>query len=125
MNLNQVTLTVLALDPAIRFYQTLGLKLIVRAEDHYARFECPIGDATFSLHTGPVVAGDGAPLVYFEVDDLNAEVDRLIAAGLTFETLPVDQPWLWQEAFVRDPSGNRICLYHAAGNRKNPPWRLS
>lgn len=124
MNLNQVTVTVANLETSIAFYQTLGLRLIVRAEDRYARFECPAGDATFSLHHGDVIATAGAPLVYFEVDDLRAEVDRLTGAGLAFEVMPVDQPWLWQEAYLHDPSGNLICLYHAGENRKHPPWRL-
>ena len=37
---------------------------------------------------------------------------------------PRDQPWLWREAYLRDPAGNLICLYHAGENRRNPPWRI-
>ena len=48
MNLNQVTAPALDMAASIAFYETLGLTLIVRT-DHYARFECPDGDATFSL----------------------------------------------------------------------------
>ena len=36
----------------------------------------------------------------------------------------VDQPWLWREARLQDPSGNVICRYHAGENRLNPPWRV-
>jgi len=32
-------------------------------------------------------------------------------AGLTFESDPVDQPWLWRQAHLRDPAGNLLCLY--------------
>ena len=39
-------------------------------------------------------------------------------------TPPVDQPWQWREARLRDPDGNRLCLFHAGENRLNPPWRL-
>jgi hypothetical protein len=35
-----------------------------------------------------------------------------------------DRPYLWREAVLRDPSGNRIKLYHAGENRLNPPWRV-
>ena len=49
MNLNQVTLPTLDVKRSIKFYQTLGLNLIVETP-HYARFECPEGDATFSVH---------------------------------------------------------------------------
>ena len=50
MNLNQVTVPTLELEDAIAFYRALGLQLIVHAPPDYARFECPEGDATFSLH---------------------------------------------------------------------------
>jgi catechol 2,3-dioxygenase-like lactoylglutathione lyase family enzyme len=123
MRLNQVTVGATDLARSIAFYQTLGLTLIVRSE-HYARFEVPEGGATFSLHvTGPV-APDGAPTVYFECDDLDAQVARLQAAGVAFESGPEDQSWLWREAHLRDPAGNRLCLYRAGRNRTHPPWRL-
>jgi hydroxymethylpyrimidine/phosphomethylpyrimidine kinase len=34
------------------------------------------------------------------------------------------QSWLWREAWLRDPAGNAVCLYHAGANRRFPPWRL-
>ena len=123
MRLNQVTAPATDLAASIAFYQALGLKLIVRSE-HYARFELPDGDSTFSLHLAPTVARDGAPVIYFECDDLDAEVARLRAAGVVFDTGPVDQSWLWREASLRDPAGNAVILYFAGTNRKQPPWRL-
>jgi hypothetical protein len=33
-------------------------------------------------------------------------------------------PYLWREAFLRDPDGNVIVLFSAGENRLNPPWRL-
>ena len=36
----------------------------------------------------------------------------------------VDQPFLWREAILNDPSGNKIKLYWAGDNRLNPPWRI-
>jgi catechol 2,3-dioxygenase-like lactoylglutathione lyase family enzyme len=50
MNLNQVTVPILNVEKSIEFYEKLGLKLIVKALPGYARFECPEGDSTFSLH---------------------------------------------------------------------------
>jgi hydroxymethylpyrimidine/phosphomethylpyrimidine kinase len=35
------------------------------------------------------------------------------------------QRWLWREAWLRDPAGNSICLYHAGDNRRFPPWRIA
>ena len=51
-------------------------------------------------------------------------VERLHMAGVTFDQLPTDQPWLWREARLTDPSGNAVCLYQAGENRRFPPWRL-
>jgi hypothetical protein len=44
---------------------------------------------------------------------------------LEFERRPVDQPWLWREARLRDPDGNWLCLLRAGENRLVPPWRLA
>jgi catechol 2,3-dioxygenase-like lactoylglutathione lyase family enzyme len=124
VNLNQVTVPCADLDASVSFYRRLGLRLIVSDPPNYARFACPIGDATFSLHRVPQASDAQGIVVYFEVEDLDARVQQLRAAGLEFESGPRDQPWLWREAYVRDPAGNRICLFHAGENRHNPPWRL-
>jgi predicted enzyme related to lactoylglutathione lyase len=63
-------------------------------------------------------------VIYFEVDDVDATVRELAAQGVEIESGPVDQRWLWREAYLRDPSNNRICLYRAGENRRFPPWRL-
>jgi catechol 2,3-dioxygenase-like lactoylglutathione lyase family enzyme len=123
MRLNQVTVSARDLAASIAFYRTLGLKLIVRS-DHYARFECPDGGSTFSLHLDPNAQGVSETTVYFETEDLDDVVARLKALGVVFEADPVDQRWLWREAYLRDPSGNRICLYKAGDIRRFPPWRL-
>ena len=123
MRLNQVTVTVDDIDAAEIFYVKLGLKLIVKSP-HYARFMCPEGDSTFSIHVGDAVA-NSSTVVYFENDDLDAQVARLKAVGLHFETDPTDERWLWREARLRDPAGNPICLFQSGGNRLHPPWRLA
>ncbi len=122
MRLNQVTVTVHDIDAAIGFYSALGLKPIVKSP-HYARFVCPEGDSTFSVHIGEP-ASASSTVVYFENDDLDSQVKRLRAAGIDFDTPPTDERWLWREARLRDPSGNPICLFQAGTNRLNPPWRL-
>lgn len=123
MNLNQITVPVLNIPKAIQFYQTLGLKLIVESP-HYARFECPDGEATFSLHiTDQLPEGEGIS-VYFECADLDAKVDELRKQGITFDELPNDKRWLWREAHLKDLDNNHIVLYFAGNNRKNPPWRV-
>lgn len=121
MNLNQVTLPVAHMKNAVTFYQTLGFELIVDTP-HYARFACPMGDSTFSLslEEKPV---NGAT-IYFEHAELDNWVDELQAKGITFTQLPTDERYLWREAVLFDPSGNKIKLYWAGENRLNPPWRV-
>jgi catechol 2,3-dioxygenase-like lactoylglutathione lyase family enzyme len=122
VRLNQVTLAVSDLDRSVAFYTRLGLEQIV-ADDGYARFVCPDGDSTLSLERVPTVPAS-ATTVYFECEDLDAIVSALQLEGVTFEHGAVDQPWLWREARLRDPDGNRLCLFDAGENRLNPPWRL-
>ena len=124
MRLNQVTVPATDVEASISFYQRLGLELIVFTGSHYARFVCPDGGSTFSLHQQDVLPQGEGVVVYFECDELDAKVAALQAQGIAFTLLPTDQPWLWREAHLTDPSGNRIILYHAGDNRLNPPWRL-
>ena len=124
MRLNQVTVPALDLERSIAFYQTLGLKLIVKSE-HYARFEVGDGTDTFSLHLANDASGAAnGPHVYFECDDLDTRVAALKEKGVAFDLGPVDQTWLWREAWLTDPAGVKLCLYHAGENRRFPPWRL-
>jgi predicted enzyme related to lactoylglutathione lyase len=122
MRLNQVTITMPDLNAGWVFYSGLGLVPIVDARPDYVRFACPDGGSTFSLHRGDVSAT--GTTVYFECDDLNERVEGLKAAGYQFTSDPTDMPWLWREAELFDPGGNRILLYWAGKNRLDPPWRI-
>ncbi|HEY2146134.1 MAG TPA: VOC family protein [Steroidobacteraceae bacterium] len=124
MNLNQVTLPATDVERSAEFYRRLGFTQIVSSLPRYARFECKDGGATFSLHRFESV-NPSQTVVYFECDDLDATYERLRARGVQFDQEPKDQLWLWREAYLRDPDGNIICLYHAGNTRRNPPWRLS
>jgi len=125
MNLNQVTVYTNKPAESIEFYKKLGLRLIVDSAPRYVRFECPDGGSTFSLHEANELSAANSNIVlYFECENLDAKVEELKKLGLPFEQEPVDQPWLWREAYLRDPVGNRICLFHAGENRQNPPWRV-
>jgi predicted enzyme related to lactoylglutathione lyase len=123
MNLNQVTIYSEKPVEAVEFYRKLGLNLIVDSLPRYARMECPDGDATLSVHETDKAAESGIVL-YFECEDLDEKVEALKKLGLDFEQDPIDQTWLWREAYLRDPDGNRICLFRAGEIRKNPPWKV-
>ncbi|MDA0682604.1 MAG: VOC family protein [Bacteroidetes bacterium] len=125
MNLNQITVPSLDLTKSIPFYEKLGLKLIVKALPHYARFECPNGNSTFSIHKrDKLLKGDGI-YVYFECDDLDKKVEEIKQTGIQFDLEPTNQSWLWREARLRDVDGNQLILFYGGENRLNPPWRIN
>lgn len=124
MNLNQITIPSLDLSISIPFYQMLGLKLIVKSLPEYARFECPDGSTTFSIHRVDQLPSGQGIWVYFECEDLDGFVAELINKGVTFDELPNDKPWLWREARLQDPDHNLVILYYAGVNRLNPPWKV-
>jgi catechol 2,3-dioxygenase-like lactoylglutathione lyase family enzyme len=123
VDLNQVTLPALNVAASVAFYRSMGFILIVDSP-HYARFKSTVGNATFSVHAADAVAAAPKAVVYFECKALEQTVAELRAKGLHFTQEPQDQPWLWREARLLDPSGNVICLYDAGENRLNPPWRV-
>ncbi|WP_430427325.1 VOC family protein [Maribacter litoralis] len=124
MNLNQVTVPSRNVANAILFYEKLGLKLIVKSLPNYARFECPDGNTTFSIHlTEKLPKGDGV-YVYFECQDLDEHVATLKEKGIQFEKEPTDERWLWREARLKDLDGNQLILFYGGENRLNPPWRI-
>jgi catechol 2,3-dioxygenase-like lactoylglutathione lyase family enzyme len=123
MHLNQVTVAVKDIDRSIIFYEQLGLELIVKS-NHYARFIVPGNLATFSIHkTGAFHPRE--TIVYFETDDVDKKVNDLKVRGLCIDKDPIMQDWRWYEAYLNDPDGNKICIYHAGENRLNPPWRIN
>lgn len=124
MRLNQVTVPALDVARSVAFYRTLGLRLIVK-DEHYARFELPDGESTLSVHLSDDAQGAAkGPCIYFECDDLDARVAELKAKGIVFDSDPVDQSWLWREAWLSDPAGVKLCLFKAGQARRYPPWRL-
>jgi catechol 2,3-dioxygenase-like lactoylglutathione lyase family enzyme len=124
MNQNQLTIPCTDYDASVAFYRKLGVQQIVDSPPRYARFETSDGN-TFSVHQVESRATSSGIVIYFEVDDVDAEVSMLKSKGLKFDADPVDQSWLWREAYVTDPAGNRVCIYHAGENRQHPPWRMS
>jgi len=124
MNLNQITIPVQNIERSIAFYEGLGLKLIVKALPHYARFECNEGQSTFSLHQTDEPLPHSGTWIYFEVEKLDEKVIELVQKGYHFEELPNDKSWLWRESRLKDLDNNQLILYYAGENRKSPPWRI-
>jgi len=125
MNLNQVTIYSAKPAETVEFYKKLGLRLIVDSLPRYARLECPDGESTLSVHITENTQANHSIVLYFECEDLDEKVAELKAAGLIFNEEPTDRDWLWREAYLKDPNGNKICMFYAGENRKNPPWRIN
>ena len=123
MDLNQVALPALDVAASVAFYRGMGFELIVDAP-HYARFRSTVGSTTFSVHAVDALEAPATTVIYFECVDLDRQVTALEAKGFRFAQAPRDEPWLWREARLVDPSGNVVCLYHAGKNRLDPPWRV-
>ena len=113
---------------SVLFYQRLGLILIVDSAPRYVRFEFPPAPddgepATLSLHRvedGWSPPADW-PLIYFEVDDVEAFLSE---ANIEPLSPPEMKTYMWEEADILDPSGNRIRVFKAGTARRFPPWRV-
>lgn len=124
MDLNQVTLPCTDYEESVRFYKALGLRHIVHSPPRYARFETAAG-TTLSIHAVDDINEESSITIYFEVDDVDREIRRLANLGLSIESEASDKDWLWREAYLKDPAGNLLCIYHAGENRRFPPWRIA
>ena len=124
MNLNQVTIYSEKPVETVEFYKKLGLRLIVDSLPRYARLECPDGESTLSVNIADNIEPNHSIVLYFECDNLDETVTKLKALGLIFDEDPTDRDWLWRQAYLRDPNDNKVCLFYAGLNRKNPPWRI-
>lgn len=124
MNLNQVTIYSDKVSETVEFFQKLGLELIVDSLPRYARLLCPDGDSTLSIDHAENIPENRAITLYFECADLDTTVAALKEKGLEFIEDPTDRPWLWRQSYLLDPNKNKISLYYAGDNRKNPPWRV-
>lgn len=81
MNLNQVTLTIKHMNEATKFYLKLAFTQIVDTP-HYARFECPDRNSTFSLELNDL---SNSAVVCFENERLDQWVADLKSLGIKFD----------------------------------------
>ena len=91
MDLNQVTLPSTDVARSVAFYRALGFTQIVSNLPSYARFECPVGTSTFSLHQVASVSENSGVVVYFECVDLDATCRQLKDRGFIFDAPPTDR----------------------------------
>lgn len=102
------------IEAAKRFYgELLGLDLLMDhgwiatyGSDHRMRVQ-----VSFASEGG---SGTPVPDLSIEVDDLEAALERVEAAGIPIEYGPAEEPWGVRRFYVRDPLGKLVnILAHA------------
>jgi predicted enzyme related to lactoylglutathione lyase len=95
------------LGRARTFYEeTLGLKV---GEDFGEMVEYDIAGTAFAINANPYQSAP-ASSVAFEVDNLDAEVAKLKAAGVAFQGGINESP-VCRMALFQDPDQNTLCLH--------------
>lgn len=125
MDLTDVRLLVRDFAGSVEFWRaTVGLERTVLVGDTYAEFRTPTGSlGVYRRDLMEAVIGEAAggptadtAVLVFRVEDVDAEHERLAAAGVEFLTGPHDQEtWGLRVAHFRDPEGNLVELYHSLG----------
>lgn len=102
-----------------RFYKKLGFA-VTASTDGYSEVE----HGTFKIvlvnmrdedeFAGDSLAGEkGKGLyVYVWVDDVDAQYEKLVDAGLTPHTVPREWPWGNREFALKDPDGYKLVFWH-------------
>ena len=113
-SLGQVHISVTDVDRSVRFYRdVLGLTHLFTVEGQPMAFFAS-GDVRLYLGVPSSPEFTSRCVLYFRVDDIDAEYERLAGAGITF----LDRPHvvhrdaggeLWM-VFLEDPDGHQIGL---------------
>src|SRR5690606_35594964 len=113
------------LGRALAFYRdALGFRVVDEYPGSYARLRAAAGDGTLALHAlepGQRIAPatEGVRL-YFETSELERCCAELAGRGVQFTQGPQRMPWGWDHAYLRDPDGHELSLYHAGAARLRP-----
>lgn len=107
---NWLEIKVTDLKKAIAFYRdVLGLK-VKQEWSNYVIFDLS-GTTTFALMLGGRKGRkEGTPNIYFAVENLNEEYERLKEKGVNFVEPPKKQYWGGYAAVLADPDENLFYL---------------
>lgn len=114
MKLKQVYLTAIEPEDLARFYEALGLTIRFADTGKWIQFT---GDKTAFCIAGPAESVSGQAreaVIVFEVEDLEATLERARAAGAEVFGEIRDMDAHGRVAQVRDPQNNSIQFYQAA-----------
>ena len=107
---NWLEVKVTDMREAVAFYRdVLGLK-VKKEWSSYVIFDLP-GTLTFAIMLGGKKGRkEGAPNIYFAVEDLDAEYEKLKEKGVNFIEPPKKQYWGGYAALFADPDENLFYL---------------
>jgi methylmalonyl-CoA/ethylmalonyl-CoA epimerase len=114
MTIGQIALTVRDLNRAVAFYRdTLGLKMLFEVPN-MGFFDCGGIRLMLSLPQGSAESFGAGSVIYFKVDDIGQEAEKMKSRGVAFEQPPhlvarMPDHELWM-AFFRDPDANLLAL---------------
>jgi catechol 2,3-dioxygenase-like lactoylglutathione lyase family enzyme len=103
------TVTIWVRDPTVlRDWYTTHFRMSVQQET--SRFVLLGYDegASIGFHVGEPLETPDRVQLHIEVDDIDAEYERLLAAGLELEGPPEDRPWGVRSTAVLDPAGHSV-----------------
>ena len=117
MKVNEIafsTYPVLDMDRARAFYEgVLGLKVTMNQDmgesGHWIEYDIGAGTLGLGRYEGWRPTSDGCT-VGLEVDDFDAAIAKVKAAGITFKMGPFETP-ICHMAIVLDPEGNALCIH--------------
>ena len=106
-------------DKLLPFYRdTLGLKVAIEAEGFVAFGDMDKPNLALGTHS-EVQGANTDParhMVALDTDDLDADYERLKAAGVEFIEAPTDSPGEGPRiATLKDPEGNLVQLFQMQG----------
>ncbi len=103
------------IDADTKFWgELLGLELAQNHHGKWLEFEGPDGKTIAVEQMSP----EGTPpSLALETDDIDAEVARLKAAGVTFQQPDIMDSGVCKMAFVTDPSGNALIIHQMNPDR--------
>ena len=114
VRLSHLFIVVTDLARSREFYVgSLGLEVLVD-EHGYMRVG---GQGGFHLgieEGDPAQVGATGIEIVVEVDDVDSRYRELVAAGVTFNGPPEDQPWGARHAWLSDPDGYRLSIFTPA-----------
>lgn len=93
------------------FYRdVIGLSVQIEQADESVWFQRADGSRQLGFHVGSPVTGAGSINLCFRVASVDAEIERLCAAGVVLVDQPWDAPWGDRIATFNDPAGHTVWL---------------